>query len=43
MNQLLRWILGEVMVGFIIGYWFPIFFHKIRQVHIKSWSSVAQL
>lgn len=31
------------MVGFLIGYWFPILFHKIRQVHIKSWPSVAQL
>lgn len=43
MNQLLRWIPGKVMVGFLIGYWFSTLFHKIRQVHIKSWPSVAQL
>jgi len=43
MNQLLRRIPGKVMVGFVIRYWFPILFHKIRQVHIKSWPSVAQL
>lgn len=43
MNKLLRRITGKVMVGFLIRYWFPIIFHKISQVHIKSWSSIAQL